>query len=63
MGFLTDADTLDWEDAKKVRDYIKEHGILQFLAIWKKLKDRANDILLWGDEVRNSNFVTDRSIC
>jgi glutamate--cysteine ligase catalytic subunit len=51
MGFLTDGDTLDWEDAKKVRDYIKEHGIIQFLAIWKKLKDRENDILLWGDEI------------
>lgn len=27
-------------------------GVLQFLSIWRKNKERANDPFLWGDEVR-----------
>jgi glutamate--cysteine ligase catalytic subunit len=31
--------------------YIKEHGIIQFLNIYARLKDRTNDLFLWGDEI------------
>jgi glutamate--cysteine ligase catalytic subunit len=51
MGFLTDGKTLDWPQAQKHLTYIKEHGIIQFLNIYKKFKDRQDNLLLWGDEV------------
>jgi glutamate--cysteine ligase catalytic subunit len=53
MGFLTDGKTLDWEQAQEHLAYIKEHGIIQFLNIYKKFKDRQDNVLLWGDEVIN----------
>lgn len=52
MGFLTEGDTLPWEEAKKWADYIREHGITQFLNIYRRNRSRTNETLLWGDEVR-----------
>jgi hypothetical protein len=51
MGFLTEGDTLPWQDAKQYADYIRKHGIEQFLSIYFRTKERTNDALLWGDEV------------
>lgn len=31
---------------------VREHGILQFLATFHRVKGRRNDVLRWGDEVR-----------
>ena len=31
---------------------VREHGIQQFLAIFQRVRVRANDVLKWGDEVR-----------
>jgi hypothetical protein len=47
---------LNWEQSKQYHSYIKEHGILQFLHIYQRMKDRANDSFLWGDEV-NKNKI------
>jgi glutamate--cysteine ligase catalytic subunit len=52
MGLLFLGTPLSWEEGKKHADYIREHGITQFLNVWRKLKDREGDTLLWGDEVR-----------
>lgn len=52
MGFLTEGDTLPWEEAKKWANYIREHGIVQFLNIYRRNRSRTNENLLWGDEVR-----------
>ena len=54
MGLLSKGTPLDWEDAKKVADHVRTHGIQQFLTIYRRLKDRRNDNLLWGDEVRRA---------
>lgn len=42
---------LEWADAEKYADHVREHGITQFLHIWDKLRGRVGDGLLWGDEV------------
>ncbi|CAE6420552.1 unnamed protein product [Rhizoctonia solani] len=51
MGLLFLGTSLSWEEGKKHADYIREHGITQFLNVWRKLKDREGDTLLWGDEI------------
>lgn len=51
MGLLYLGTPLAWEDAKKYADHVRYHGITQFLNIWRRLKDRQGDELLWGDEV------------
>jgi glutamate--cysteine ligase catalytic subunit len=51
MGHLQDGDTLPWDDAKSFLEWVRIHGIQQFLNIYKNLKSRNKDELLWGDEV------------
>ena len=51
MGLLTEGTPLSWDETKKVAEKIKKHGILQFINLYNKLKDRSKDCLLWGDEV------------
>lgn len=51
MGFIAEGSTLNWQDAAKQSKYVREHGIIQLLHIYKKYKDRRNDKLTWGDEV------------
>ncbi|KAL8277979.1 hypothetical protein RQP46_009611 [Phenoliferia psychrophenolica] len=51
MGLLALGTPLPWAEAKQHADYVREHGIDQFLKIWHRLKDRTGDVLLWGDEI------------
>uniref|UniRef100_A0A3P9B826 Glutamate--cysteine ligase n=1 Tax=Maylandia zebra TaxID=106582 RepID=A0A3P9B826_9CICH len=51
MGLLSQGSPLNWEETRKYADHIRKHGIIQFLNIYNKLKDRQKDVLKWGDEV------------
>lgn len=51
QGLLALGTPLEWAEAEKYADHVREHGITQFLHIWDKLKGRVGDGLLWGDEV------------
>uniref|UniRef100_A0A8D3BUH0 Glutamate--cysteine ligase n=1 Tax=Scophthalmus maximus TaxID=52904 RepID=A0A8D3BUH0_SCOMX len=51
MGLLSQGSPLNWEETKRYADHIRKHGILQFLNIYNKVKDRHRDVLKWGDEV------------
>lgn len=52
MGFLTEGDTFVWEEViESPMNIVKKQGILQFLSIYKKMKTRTKDRLLFGDEV------------
>ncbi|XP_056148402.1 glutamate--cysteine ligase catalytic subunit isoform X2 [Lampris incognitus] len=51
MGLLSHGSPLGWEETKKYADHVRKHGILQFLNIYNKVKDRQKDVLKWGDEV------------
>uniref|UniRef100_A0A8C2FPK8 Glutamate--cysteine ligase n=1 Tax=Cyprinus carpio TaxID=7962 RepID=A0A8C2FPK8_CYPCA len=51
MGLLSQGSPLNWEETKKHADHVRKHGILQFLNIYNKVKDRQKDVLKWGDEV------------
>ncbi len=58
MGLLTLGHPLSWEETKKHAQSIREHGIEQFIQIYKKVKDRRNDCLKWGDEVRRKKIFS-----
>eukprot|EP00923_Selenidium_pygospionis_P042682 GHVN01073714.1.p2 GENE.GHVN01073714.1~~GHVN01073714.1.p2 ORF type:complete len:858 (-),score=136.27 GHVN01073714.1:62-2635(-) len=52
MGFLSQGQTIKWNKLTKQQlDYVKTHGIEQFLHLWKVNKDRIDLSLKWGDEV------------
>ncbi|XP_067840093.1 glutamate--cysteine ligase catalytic subunit isoform X2 [Heptranchias perlo] len=51
MGLLSEGSPLNWEETKRYADHVRKHGIIQFLNIYNKVKDRQKDVLKWGDEV------------
>lgn len=51
MGLLVLGKPLTWQDSKQYGPHVKEHGVTQLINLWKRLKDRDGDQLLWGDEV------------
>ena len=51
MGLLSEGSPLTWEETKKHAEHVREHGIKQFINLYRRLKDRQGDILKWGDEV------------
>ena len=52
MGYLADtAHPLNYEQTKALARYIKEHGIIQFLHLYKKYKDLQQEEIFWGDEL------------
>lgn len=51
MGLLSQGSPLNWTETKKYADHVRKHGIVQFLNIYNKVKDRQKDVLKWGDEV------------
>lgn len=62
MGLLDfDGEPLDWKDIEPHVEYVKHHGIVQFLNNYERLIKRPEDSLKWGDEVCNANqyfFIT-----
>lgn len=51
MGLLTEGSPLSWEETKKLANHVRKHGIIQFINLYRRLKDRQGDVLKWGDEV------------
>lgn len=51
MGLLALGTPLDWPEAKKNADQVRQWGIEQLLVIWNRAKGKERDALLWGDEV------------
>ena len=59
MGLLSKGTPLSWEQSKRYHDYVKRHGIVQFLNIYRLMSRRENDIFLWGDEVEHQLVQVD----
>ena len=51
MGLLVKGVPLDWPKAVKHLDYVRQHGITQFINLYNSMRNRQQDILLWGDEI------------
>ena len=56
MGFLHDSVPLTWEESLPYLQYVREHGIEQFLSCYHAVKRRQNDHLRWGDEIEYGVF-------
>ncbi|KAI6141722.1 glutamate-cysteine ligase-domain-containing protein [Pisolithus tinctorius] len=59
MGVLCLGTPLTWEETKNHADHVRNHGIIQFIHTWHRVKDRTGDELLWGDEVECMVVVVD----
>lgn len=59
FGLLKVGAPLSWADSVKHCKYVREHGLLQFLATYHRVKDLANDRLLYGDEIEHSVLKVD----
>lgn len=57
MGLLSEGSPLSWEETKKLSKHVREHGIEQFINMYRRLKDRTGDVLKWGDEVHIRSFM------
>lgn len=51
MGLLAVGTPLAWSEAKEKADHVRDWGIEQLLAIWRRAKGKERDALLWGDEI------------
>lgn len=51
MGLLSEGSPLNWEETKKLSNHVRKHGVIQFINLYKRLRDRQGDVLKWGDEV------------
>jgi len=52
MGLLNVAGApLEWTEAKKHAEHVRQHGVEQFLSIYNKFKGKEGSLLRWGDEV------------
>ncbi|CAN0033317.1 unnamed protein product [Discosporangium mesarthrocarpum] len=59
MGLLTVGKPYTWEEGSEHRNYVRKHGITQFLNTYNRVKDIYADELLWGDEVEYGIFKVD----
>lgn len=57
MGLLTNGQPLSWDETKKLSNHVRKHGIIQFINLYKKLRDRQGDVLKWGDEVSYNKLI------
>jgi len=53
MGFLVESEPLEWSEALNKLQYVRDHGIEQFLHIFHQVKFVQEDLLRWGDEIEH----------
>lgn len=61
MGFLKAGTPLRWDKSLKYIQYVREHGVDQFLHIYRLVQARRGDVLRWGDEVRCTHTCATRA--
>ena len=61
MGFLEVGEPYDWPESRdeRVIEYVRTHGIEQFLTMWDKVKGIDHDDLKWGDEIEYGVYTLD----
>ena len=59
MGVLTVGRPLSWEEALPHLEYVRQHGVLQFLAHYRRYEHITKDSLFYGDEIEYGLFRLD----
>lgn len=59
MGLLVEGKALSFEETKEFLQYLRKHGVIQFLNTWKRVKDLSEDELRFGDEIEYGIFAVD----
>lgn len=61
MGVLKKGKPLEWKDSLPHSQYVRTHGVLQFVATWNRLKDIDHDRLFYGDEIEYGLLQVDHA--
>ena len=59
MGLLKVGKPLHWKDSLDHCQYIRRHGVLQFIATYRRLQHLENDRLFYGDEIEYALLKVD----
>ncbi|KAK4537587.1 hypothetical protein CDCA_CDCA13G3612 [Cyanidium caldarium] len=59
MGLLASGRPLTWWDAIPHLNYVRQHGVEQFLNVYWATRNRQGDVLKWGDEIEYTVVVLD----
>ncbi|KAH9425316.1 hypothetical protein DERP_005919 [Dermatophagoides pteronyssinus] len=51
MGLLSVGEPLSWPETKSYAEYIREHGIKQFINLYNLCKTKTSEVLKFGDEI------------
>lgn len=51
MGLLTIGQPLSWDETKELSNHVRDHGINQFINLYRQVANRSGDAFKWGDEV------------
>jgi glutamate--cysteine ligase catalytic subunit len=52
---------LSWEESLPYLNYVREHGVEQFLHTWRALKDLTKSDIKWGEELEYGIFKVDHT--
>eukprot|EP00611_Tribonema_gayanum_P021822 TRINITY_DN4282_c0_g1_i1.p1 TRINITY_DN4282_c0_g1~~TRINITY_DN4282_c0_g1_i1.p1 ORF type:complete len:474 (-),score=175.74 TRINITY_DN4282_c0_g1_i1:711-1958(-) len=58
-GLLRVGKPIPWTNALPHLNYVREHGVSQFINRYREVRDICNDELKWGDEVEYGIFKVD----
>ena len=51
MGLLVVGKPIKWSKSLEHLEYVRKHGVLQFINLYNATIKKTNDVLLWGDEI------------
>ncbi|TRY63874.1 hypothetical protein TCAL_00880 [Tigriopus californicus] len=51
MGLLSEGRPLEWSETQSHANHVRQHGIVQFIRMFREIEQRQGDVLKWGDEI------------
>lgn len=61
MGLLVQGTPLEWKSSLEWLNYVRKHGVEQFIQTYDRVKDISGDVLKWGDELEYGILVRDEN--